>query len=199
MPVQGWYDDPFSEAPLRWWDGSAWTDVVSPIDPPRGDRGGEGGDGGNAEGGGGGPGQGAGQGAGRGSGPRVGLLAAFMPLVVILAVVGLLGAVGYTGVVGFLQPSTPQAAANKFFQRIEVGDYAAARDNLCTALRGATTPDGLKARYGDTVSHKVTKKSTDKDTATVSMKVTYFDRSEHHLSLGLTHTKSDGWQVCQLP
>ncbi|MFL6076642.1 MAG: DUF2510 domain-containing protein [Mycobacteriales bacterium] len=193
MPVQGWYDDPFSEAPLRWWDGSQWTDVVSPIDPPRGDRGGDGGGGENAEGGGGGP------APGRGGGTPVGMIAAFMPLVVILAVVGMIAAIGYSGVVGFLQPSTPQTAANKFFQRIEVGDYTAAHDNLCTPLRGSTTPDGLKARYGDTVSHKVTRKATDKDTATVSLKVTFFDRTEHNFVLGLTHTKSDGWQVCQLP
>lgn len=195
MPVQGWYDDPFSEAPLRWWDGSAWTDVVSPIDPPRANRngtGGVGGDGGNADGG------GPGGGGGGGGRAPVGLIAAFMPLVIILAVVGLIGAIGYTGVVGFLQPSTPQTAANKFFQRMEVGDYAAAHDNLCAALRGTTTQDGLRQRYGDTVSHKVTKKSTDKDTATVTMKVTNFDRTEHNLVLGLTHTKADGWQVCQL-
>ncbi len=25
-PAPGWYEDPTGKAPLRWWDGSTWTD-----------------------------------------------------------------------------------------------------------------------------------------------------------------------------
>ena len=28
-PARGWYPDPWSVAPLRWWDGQAWTSAVS--------------------------------------------------------------------------------------------------------------------------------------------------------------------------
>jgi len=32
----GWYDDPWSQAPLRWWDGTTWTGSVSePLAPPQ--------------------------------------------------------------------------------------------------------------------------------------------------------------------
>ncbi len=28
-PVPGWYDDPWGQAPLRWWDGNTWTGHTS--------------------------------------------------------------------------------------------------------------------------------------------------------------------------
>src|SRR4051812_48505873 len=30
----GWYQDPMSRDHLRWWDGSAWTDVARPVAAP---------------------------------------------------------------------------------------------------------------------------------------------------------------------
>ena len=34
-PPAGWYPDPGGAATQRWWDGSAWTDHVQALAPPR--------------------------------------------------------------------------------------------------------------------------------------------------------------------
>lgn len=36
LATPGWYQDPFSDAQLRWWDGSAWTNDTRPYPPTRG-------------------------------------------------------------------------------------------------------------------------------------------------------------------
>src|SRR6516164_4197350 len=33
-PPPGWYDDPWRVAPLRWWDGTAWSWQVRGLPPP---------------------------------------------------------------------------------------------------------------------------------------------------------------------
>jgi hypothetical protein len=35
VPPPGWYADPHGERPLRWWDGTAWTDRTSWGGPPQ--------------------------------------------------------------------------------------------------------------------------------------------------------------------
>ena len=34
MVEAGWYDDPWGQAGLRWWDGTAWTGHAHPAQPP---------------------------------------------------------------------------------------------------------------------------------------------------------------------
>ncbi|MHB1139226.1 MAG: DUF2510 domain-containing protein [Microthrixaceae bacterium] len=28
-PIRGWYPDPWSAEPVRWWDGSRWTEYTT--------------------------------------------------------------------------------------------------------------------------------------------------------------------------